>query len=250
MKESLTAKQRLLSYELSGVTEVISATPLNRFEKKMMEAVAKVQEVTVVAATANVHAPESLSGISTLEELRRTVENFNGCSLKKTATNTVFAVGAADSDIMFIGEAPGADEDKQGKPFVGASGKLLDLMLQSIGLSRETNCYITNILPWRPPGNRTPNQSEINLCMPFVRKHIELFNPKIIVLLGACPLNALMESNYAITKIRGHWFNYGGIPVLPTYHPAYLLRSPMQKKYSWQDLLALRDKAQALGISL
>lgn len=186
-----------------------------------------------------------------LEELKQTIHNFNGLSVKKTATNMVFADGNPNADIMLIGEAPGADEDRQGKPFVGASGQLLDKIIASIGLSRTNensydSVYVSNILNWRPPGNRTPTAQEIEISLPFIQKHIELVNPKFLILCGAVPGKSLLNSKETISKLRGKFHSYGGdncnILALATYHPAYLLRTPAQKRAVWQDMLLLKSK--------
>lgn len=188
----------------------------------------------------------------TLDDLRRTVEAFDGCTLKKTAMNTVFADGDPSASVMFIGEAPGADEDRKGKPFVGRSGQLLDRMIARIGLDRTASgpggAYITNILFWRPPGNRDPAAAEIAACLPFVERHIELVAPRLLVFLGGPSAKTLLGRNEGIMRLRGRWFNYqtrqGGptIPALATFHPAYLLRSPGQKREAWRDLLAIRAR--------
>jgi DNA polymerase len=185
---------------------------------------------------------------ASLEELKQVLEGFEGCGLKVTATNTVFADGVAGADVMVIGEAPGADEDRQGKPFVGVSGQLLDRMLASIGLSRAESVYITNILPWRPPGNRQPTPAEIATCIPFVERHIELAAPKLLMFAGGTSAKSLMGRKEGITRLRGTWMDWplpnsgGTIPALATYHPAYLLRTPGQKASAWKDLLALRRR--------
>lgn len=180
-----------------------------------------------------------------LASLEAAVRGFNGCALKKTATNTVFAQGIPESRIMFIGEAPGADEDRQGVPFCGASGQLLDKMLSFIGLHRAENFYITNNLFWRPPGNRQPTPEELEICRPFVEKHIALVAPKILVLVGGTASQSLLKDNRGVTRLRGQIFQYSNA-YMPTpvathviYHPSYLLRQPLAKKQSWADLLAL-----------
>ncbi len=187
------------------------------------------------------------SKCASIAELEQAVRAFEGCPLKQTATNTVFAGGNPDAKIMFIGEAPGADEDRQGTPFVGRSGQLFDKMASSIGLDR-TNIYITNIVFWRPPGNRNPSTSEIAVCLPFVERHIELVGPDILVPLGGPAAKTLLGVQQGITRLRGKWFSYqtsniaAPIDVLPFFHPAYLLRSPAHKRESWQDLLTLKDR--------
>jgi uracil-DNA glycosylase family 4 len=179
----------------------------------------------------------------TLDELRIALESFEGCALKRTAMRTVFADGNAQARIMFVGEAPGAEEDREGLPFVGRSGKLLDRMLAAIGLDR-TSAYIANIIPWRPPGNRTPTPQESAICLPFIRRQIELANPDILVCVGGPSATTLLEVKEGITRTRGRWFDYDTgtrkIKAIALFHPAYLLRSPAHKKVAWQDLLAIR----------
>lgn len=186
-------------------------------------------------------------------ELRKAVEEFDGCALKFTATKTVFADGNPDADIMLIGEAPGVDEDRQGRPFVGASGQLLDRMLIHIGLSRAENVYISNILFWRPPGNRSPTTAEIAACMPFVQRHIALVKPKLLMFLGGTAAKTMLDRTEGIMRLRGRWFNYRvegidePIPAMPTLHPAFLLRQAAQKREAWRDLLAVKSKLLELG---
>jgi DNA polymerase len=164
--------------------------------------------------------------------------------LRETASNLVFSDGVAESGLMLIGEAPGADEDRQGKPFVGVSGQLLDRMFASIGLTRERDFYVTNILPWRPPGNRTPTDAEINLFLPFVLRHITLVKPRHVVLLGGVSAKTLLRAKDGITRLRGRWHRLAAeeatLPALATLHPAYLLRSPAAKRDAWADLLLLK----------
>jgi len=185
-------------------------------------------------------------GATTLAELEAAVRGFNGCSLKKTATNTVFAQGVAASRLMFIGEAPGAEEDRAGVPFCGPSGQLLDKMLSFIGLNRAENFYITNCIFWRPPGNRQPSADELEICRPLVEKHIALINPKILVLVGGTATSAILRDVRGITRLRGQLFSYQNdymaepVPVHVTYHPSYLLRQPLAKKRAWADILALK----------
>jgi len=182
---------------------------------------------------------------SSLNDLQKALEEFEGCSLKNMAQNLVFADGNPDSEIMFIGEAPGRDEDIQGKPFAGRTGQLLDKMIASIGLNRETS-YITNIVYWRPPGNRSPTPEESAACRPFLERQIELVQPKIIVLLGGAVTKELLDPNAGILKMRGKWktLTMGelSIPTIATLHPTYLLRQPAQKKLVWQDLRLIHKK--------
>ena len=172
------------------------------------------------------------------------------CELRKTATNLVFADGNPEADVMLVGEAPGADEDRQGKPFVGVSGQLLDRMLASIGLDRKS-VYITNILLWRPPGNRTPTAEETELFLPIVKRHIELARPKLLLAVGGSSAKTLLGSSQGILKLRGRWHEFPAdpepIPILPTLHPAYLLRSAGQKQLAWQDLRMLRRRLDELA---
>ena len=186
-----------------------------------------------------------------LISLKNNLALFEGCSLKKTATNLVFGQGQENADVMLIGEAPGRHEDRQGVPFIGPSGQLLDEMLSYIGLSREKNIYLTNIIPWRPPGNRQPTDIEIISCLPFLYQHIALVKPRILVFLGATSAKTLLESTEGITKLRGKWYDYKSsylkksgiesIPAMATLHPAYLLRQPAQKRSTWKDLLSIRE---------
>ncbi|MFM9889476.1 MAG: uracil-DNA glycosylase [Rickettsiales bacterium] len=198
-------------------------------------------------ATAIAEARALADAASDLAALEAAVRGFNGCALKKTATNTVFAQGVASSRVMFIGEAPGADEDRAGVPFCGPSGQLLDKMLGFIGLKRTENFYITNTLFWRPPGNRQPTAEELDICKPFVEKHIALVNPKLLVLVGGTATKAVLNEDRGITRLRGQKFTYKNdylaheIPVRVIYHPSYLLRQPLAKKQTWSDLLAIRD---------
>ena len=251
-----------LSWNLSsGADEVIAETPCDYFAEsaeKLPKEAAPLRAPTpsplpartatispafaASAASASAAAAAPLKTVSTLSELRDTMLSFKGCGLKTTATNTVFADGVPTAPVMIIGEAPGADEDRIGLPFVGKSGMLLDKMLESIDLSRAKNVYISNILPWRPPGNRTPTPAEVVACLPFIKRHIELVAPKILVFLGASAASALLGITESISRIRGKWFKYEGTPALVTFHPAYLLRTPLQKKYGWQDMLALKEK--------
>ncbi|HSZ73867.1 MAG TPA: uracil-DNA glycosylase [Rhizomicrobium sp.] len=189
---------------------------------------------------------------NSLAELKSALENFEGSALKKLATNTVFADGTPDQRIMFIGEAPGRDEDRIGLPFVGRAGKLLDLMLASINLDRRKNVYITNVLNWRPPDNRDPSPEEAAICLPFLRRHIELVSPGIIVLLGAVAARHVMGKTDGIMRLRGKWLEYyvndQMVPVMPTLHPAYLLRRAIDKKLAWRDLQVIEEKIRSLKL--
>jgi DNA polymerase len=195
------------------------------------------------------------SAANSLEELREALRRFDGCALKRTATNLVFADGNPAAKVMFIGEAPGADEDRQGLPFVGVSGQLLDRMLAAIGLDRKTNAYISNVLFWRPPGNRSPTPAEIAACLPFVERHIELLDPAVLVLVGGIAAKTMLARQEGIMRLRGRWFTYETarmprpIPVIATYHPAYLLRSPGGKREAWRDMLEIQAKIRELSHS-
>src|SRR5690242_18471953 len=188
-----------------------------------------------------------------LTELAEALAAFDGCPLKKTAMNLVFGDGNPAARVMLIGEAPGADEDRAGKPFVGVSGQLLDRMLGWIGLDR-TSVYITNVIYWRPPGNRAPTPAEVASCQPFVERHVELVAPAVMVAVGGAAAKMLLQRNDGITRLRGRWHLYesagtrGAIPLMPLYHPAYLLRQPAQKRDAWRDLLTLRAKLDSLGL--
>lgn len=185
-------------------------------------------------------AREAARSAGSLEELRAILDAFEGCPLKRTATRLVFADGNPNARVMFVGEAPGRDEDAQGLPFVGRSGRLLDLMMGAIGLDR-TRAYIANVIPWRPPGNRTPTPQETAICLPFIRRQIELADPDILVCLGGPSAQTLLNITEGITKTRGRFFSYDTgtrtIRAMPTFHPAYLLRTPLGKRLAWRDLL-------------
>jgi uracil-DNA glycosylase family 4 len=187
-------------------------------------------------------AREAARVAPTLEALRALMEKFDGCALKSTATQLVFADGNPKARIMFVGEAPGRDEDLEGLPFVGRSGKLLDRMIAAIGLDRS-KAYIANVIPWRPPGNRTPTPQETQICLPFIQRQIELVDPDVLVTLGNPSTQTLLGTREGIMRTRGRWFEYDTgtrvIRALPTFHPAYLLRSPAYKRLSWQDLRAI-----------
>ena len=194
-------------------------------------------------------AREAARTAATLDELRALLETFTGCPLRNTATQLVFADGNPQGRVMFVGEAPGHDEDVIGKPFVGRSGKLLDLMVAAIGLDRS-QVYIANVVPWRPPGNRTPTPQETAICLPFIRRQIELADPDILVCLGGPAMQTLLGTKDGITRMRGRWLPYDTgtreIKAMATFHPAFLLRSPLQKRFAWRDFLAIK-KALALN---
>ena len=197
-------------------------------------------------------AREIAQRCTTIGELEEAVRAFEGCALKRTAKHTVFADGVPGAPVMIVGEAPGADEDRLGKPFVGVSGQLLDRMFAALGMSRERDLYITNILFWRPPGNRTPTLAEQAVCVAFTRRHIELARPKVLVLAGGTAAKAMLETTEGIMRLRGKWTTLKlddgtEVPTLPTFHPAYLLRTPASKRQSWIDLLAIDKKLREPG---
>jgi uracil-DNA glycosylase family 4 len=209
-----------------------AATPAARSRPADMAAPAEAAlEARALADSAN-----------TLDELHAALERFDGCALKFTATQLVFCDGAPDAKIMFVGEAPGGDEDRIGRPFVGRAGQLLDRMLGAIGLDR-TRVHIANVVPWRPPGNRTPTPQETSTCLPFIRRHIELVCPRVLICLGGSSAQTLLGIKEGITRARGQWFDYpvgaASIKAIPMFHPAYLLRQPAQKRAAWRDLRAL-----------
>ncbi len=199
-------------------------------------------EIAVMAAR------EAAASAQNLDDLRALLENFQGCALRATATQLVFADGNPQARVMFVGEAPGYEEDQSGKPFVGRSGKLLDRMMEAIGLDRS-KAYIANVVPWRPPGNRTPTPQETAICLPFIRRQIELANPDILVCLGQPATHTLLGTRDGITRTRGRWFPYDigsrEIRAMPTLHPAYLLRQPLQKRLAWRDFLAIKKALAA-----
>jgi len=251
----------------AGADEALLDTPLDRFSapppvvlaptpmRAAPVAVAKPAAPTLAApqpaAQAELSARAAAAAANTLDELKAALARFEGCALKATATNLVFADGNPAAPIMLVGEAPGGEEDRAGLPFVGASGQLLDHMLAAIGLDRS-GVYIANVVPWRPPANRTPSSAELAACLPFARRHIALVKPKLLVLVGAISAKSLLETAEGIIKMRGRWRDYADpalpapIPALPIYHPAYLLRQPAQKRDSWRDLLSIKQKIAEL----
>ena len=260
-----TGEQLLRFYIDAGVDAVLSEAPVNRLAPIAEPATAAVPSAavspavqvtrpavtTVVAAAAAPPVPEvaamaareAARSARTLDELRDLLSGFDGCALKATATQLVFARGNPQGKIMLVGEAPGRDEDLAGEPFVGRSGKLLDLMLAAIGLDNGS-VYIANIIPWRPPGNRTPTPQETQICLPFVRRQIELVNPNVLVCLGNPSSQGILGTKEGIMRTRGRWMDYDTgtrtIKAMATFHPAYLLRSPAYKRLAWQDFRAIR----------
>ena len=254
----MTENSNLTWYLTSGVNETIGEVPINRLNPIKEKALLKTP-IADPLKPQSVELPDNLlqdatrkaKNATTLMMLKEALQSFTGCALKNTAKHTVFGEGVASPDVMVIGEAPGADEDRLGRPFVGPSGQLLDKMLSAAGFSREKNAYISNILPWRPPGNRSPSLTEITLCLPFIQKHIELVSPKILVLVGSISMSALLNRQVPISQVRGVWQTYTtstgkNIPTLPTFHPAFLLRTPAQKKAAWHDMLLLKEKMKTI----
>jgi len=245
-------------YLLAGIDEIADDAPVNLLiskdaQKNTDKTITENNEANTRPATtllaqensaACINAKEKCSQANSLSELRSIVENFEGCSLKFSANSTVFGVGNERAKVMLIGEAPGADEDRIGKPFVGRSGQLLDKMLKAVGISRE-DCYVTNVLPWRPPGNRTPTDGEVAVCLPFLKRQVELIEPQMVFLMGASAANAVLGNADSISSMRGKMLeivldNGKTIKALASFHPAYLLRSSSQKAKSWSDLLRLK----------
>ncbi len=275
MEQTANHLAALNFYIDAGVDEVIGSRPVDRFaESKAVSPEAARTSVMAPARPPVSSQPSSQSssrpsgqaqteaeasartlaaGASDLATLREVMMGFDLCPLKKTAANTVFGAGNPAARVMLIGEAPGADEDRQGKPFVGVSGQLLDRMLASIGLDRSS-VYITNMLAWRPPGNRKPTLEETTMCLPFIRRHIELVAPKILVFVGGTSATTLLERRDGITRMRGRWFEYPSngdqpmtIAAMPIFHPAYLLRNPSLKRQAWIDLLAIKARLQVMA---
>ncbi len=285
---SMTSQELLRWYVDAGVDETISEHPVNRFkapektkdaappapapapDKGLGDAAPAPSLVPspAPAVSAPVSAPPATPPVApvssngeitdavhlakaalTVDDLRQALENFDGCALRKTATNLVFTDGNPEARILFIGEGPGAEEDRQGLPFVGPSGKLLDAMMASVGLDRSS-VLISNIVFWRPPGNRTPTTQETAVCMPFVERLIELVDPKILVALGGPAAKSLLAQTDGVGRLRGKWFSYSTpglarpIEATALYHPAYLLRSPGQKRVTWMDWLDIKRKLE------
>lgn len=250
-------KALLKWYCEAGVDEAVEDAPRNWFSEEKKPAAAAVVPAAKIPAPANplhltpasaIYAARSHADhCHTLDELRQAVMAFDGCSLKKTAGNTVFADGNPKAKVMVIGEAPGSEEDKQGIPFCGPSGKLLDKMFGAIGLNRAESMYISNTVFWRPPGNRQPSQEETAICMPFVEKHIALIAPKLLILAGGVAAKTLLASDQSVSRMRGRMLSYSNeylpkpLPTAIIYHPSYLLRTPAQKRLAWHDLLFIKE---------
>ena len=263
--DDIVAKRALLDwYVTAGVDETIAEQPVDRFAVAQNAPAAETADTPPATPPSPAQpqlnrspplqsrdaavqtAQELAAAAATLEELRTVFEAFDGCPLKETAMSFVFADGNPDATVMFIGEAPGAEEDRQGLPFVGPAGRLLDKMLAAIGLDR-TGCYITNILPWRPPGNRNPTDTEIAACLPFLHRHIALVNPDFLLFVGGTAAKTLLRRTEGIMRLRGKWMNYEPatgtpVPARALLHPAYLLRQPAQKRETWQDLMEIKAR--------
>ncbi len=236
-----------------GAEDALLDAPQDRDATPPPFAVSRPKQQTVVTPIASLAAAAAPVEAASLAELRAALESFDQCSLKRTATQLVFADGAENARIMLVGEAPGAEEDRAGRPFVGPAGQLLDRMLASIGLDR-TSVRIVNVVPWRPPGNRTPSDAEIAQCLSFLHRHIALIRPHCLLLLGAVAVRALIGGKDGITRVRGRWRSLdipgldAPVRTLPTYHPAFLLRQPAAKRQAWADLLTLRQDCVSAGI--
>lgn len=241
----------LLEWQVElGVTDAIGDQPVNRYDlpdharpaAKPAAAPAPGMPVAKPKGPDPVEvARAAAAAAGDLDALKAAMAAFDYCELKKGARNLVFADGVPGAPVMIIGEAPGRDEDREGFPFVGRAGQLLDRMLSAIGLSRKENVYITNVLPWRPPQNRDPRPDEIAMMKPFLERHVALSDPKLIVLMGNISCQAVLGKR-GITRLHGHWDQAMGKPVLPMFHPAYLLRQPSAKRLAWADLLELRAR--------
>lgn len=253
--------RQLLDFYLEvGVDALVGEEPVDRFAAAEEPAPARIARAAAPADVARpspalqpappqatdeavMAARQAAKDAGTLDELKVILAKFDGCALKGSATQMVFADGDPKAKLMLVGEAPGRDEDIEGLPFVGRSGKLLNLMLAAIGFNRA-NVYIANIVPWRPPGNRTPTPQETQICLPFVLRQIELVDPDILVCLGGPSAQTLLGIKDGITKTRGRWFTFNSgkreIRAMPTFHPAFLLRSPLQKRFAWRDFLAVK----------
>ncbi|MEM7240752.1 MAG: uracil-DNA glycosylase [Pseudomonadota bacterium] len=238
-----------------GATEAICETPIDRYSEPAVAPKLKltpnsnIQPVTEMPAIVEQSAPEVATLLAakcdSLDALRNAIGTFELCALKKGARHTVFSDGQPSARVMVIGEAPGREEDRQGKPFVGEAGQLLDKMFGAIGMGRDhmgdTALYITNVMPWRPPQNRDPSLDEIQMMMPFLKRHIELVDPELLVLMGNTACNAVLGRT-GITRLRGHWQDFMGRPVMPMFHPAFLLRDASRKKAAWEDLQTIQAR--------
>ncbi len=261
--DRIKAARDLLAFHVeNGADAVLGEVPVDRFAdpaeasspdaarapREKLQRAEPARVAPVVAAPpapdeAAMAAREAARKATSLEELRAILDRFEGCGLRATAKQLVFADGNPKARVMFVGEAPGKEEDLEGLPFVGPSGQLLNLMLAAIGLDR-TSAYIANIIPWRPPGNRDPSTHETQICLPFIQRHIELVNPDVLVCLGKPSTGALLGVTDGIRRTRGKWMSYNTgtreIRAMPMFHPAYLLRTPLEKRMAWRDMLAIK----------
>ncbi|MCS6759721.1 MAG: uracil-DNA glycosylase [Candidatus Devosia euplotis] len=252
-------------YRAAGVDIAVGEEPVDRFAQRPPARVTPDAVANPAAGPAPAPRPAEPPAIGgdpaearslaasaqTLDALQSLLGSYDGCGLKLRATQLVFADGNPAADIMLIGEAPGAEEDRQGKPFVGKSGQLLDRMLAAIGLDR-TKVYIANTVPWRPPGNRTPTPEEMALCLPFLHRQVELVAPRIVMTLGGPAMQTIFDTSTGIIKMRGKWakltIGSHAVETIPTLHPAYLLRNAPAKEQAWADMLSLKMKIDALGL--
>ena len=248
-------------YREAGVDIAVGDEPVDRFATSAAAPVRRVPPTaTGPVPTAVPVAPliadpaetrEIAAAATSLGQLRAAMDAYDGCALKHRATQLCFSDGNPEAQIMLVGEGPGEQEDRQGKPFVGRAGQLLDRMLAAIGLDR-TKVYIANMVPWRPPGNRNPTPDELAQCAPFLHRQVELVNPRLLVTLGNVPTQSLFATSQGITRLRGQWktleINSWRGPVLPTLHPAFLLRTPSAKAQAWRDMLSLRQAIVKQGI--
>jgi DNA polymerase len=236
-------------YRRAGVDVAVGETPVDRLAAARPPRAAGPATIAALPEAVLRSDPAETRALAataeTLEALRAIMEAYDGCALKARATQLCFADGNPEAEIMLVGEAPGSEEDLQGKPFVGRAGQLLDRMLKAVGLDR-TKVFIVNTVPWRPPGNREPSPEEMALCQPFLYRQIELVAPKLLVTLGNVPTKALFQTSSGITRMRGQWkdLTIGNhiVPTLAMLHPAYLLRQPAQKGLAWRDMLALKQR--------
>ncbi len=260
-EHSRTARELLAFYVEAGADALLGEEPVDRLSAALIEIAPAAPERTVEAPrvvparpaipdtvpaapeVAVMAAREAARSAASLHELRDILLKFEGCALRTTAKQLVFADGNPQARLMLVGEAPGREEDLEGLPFVGRSGKLLDLMLAAIGVDRGA-AYIANIIPWRPPGNRTPTPQESQICLPFIQRQIELANPDVLVCLGGPSAQALLGVKDGIKRTRGRWFAFQTgtreIRAIATFHPAYLLRSPLEKRFAWRDFVAVK----------
>lgn len=259
-------RELLCFYRDAGVDAALCDEPVNRFAEARPETVQpageapaaapaiprqEAQPVAVPDEGQVALARELAASAESLESLRALMQAFDGCNLKQTASQLVFGDGNPEGPVMLIGEAPGREEDLEGKPFVGRSGRLLDHILAAIGLDRQS-AYIANVIPWRPPGNRTPTPHETEICRPFIERQIELVAPRVIVTLGGPAAKVVLQTTEGIMRLRGKWMTHTtrsgvAIAAMPTLHPAYLLRNPAHKRLVWRDMLEVRARLEALA---